>query len=98
MNKAKNTSKYSSVKIVICVAFFAYVVYTLVMQQFSISEKKNQLTVVNEQISQAQAEKEDLESQLEIVNTPEYIERVAREELGYAAPDEIVFIDATSQK
>lgn len=98
MNKAKNTSKYSAVKIVICVAFFAYVVYTLVMQQFSISEKKNQLVVVNEQISQAQAEKEDLESQLEIVNTPEYIERVAREELGYAAPDEIVFIDATSQK
>lgn len=98
MSKSRVKNKYSAIKAIICLAFFAYVGYTLITQQFSISEKKAQLKAVNEQIVQAQQEKEDLKSQLKTVNTPEYIEKVAREELGYAAPDEIVFIDATSKQ
>ena len=98
MSKSRVKTKYSAIKAVICLAFFAYVGYTLITQQFSISETKAQLKAVDEQLTQAQQEKDDLKSQLKIVNTPEYIEKVAREELGYAAPDEIVFIDATSKQ
>ena len=91
------TMKYKAIKVTICLVFFAYVGYTLISQQFSLSEKKAQLDAVKEQIVQANAEKEDLVTQSKTVNTDEYIEKVAREELGYAAPDEIVFIDATSK-
>lgn len=97
MEKKVTKNKFATIKVIICLAFFAYVGYTLISQQFSLSERKNQLNAVNEQITHAQKDKEDLELQLKTVNTPEYIEKVAREELGYAAPDEIVFVDATSK-
>ena len=89
--------KYKAIKVTICLTFIVYVGYTLISQQFSLAERKSQLNAVNEQITQAEKDKEELELQLKTVNTPEYIEKVAREELGYAAPDEIVFVDATSK-
>ena len=36
-----------------------------------------------------------LAEEKKMVNTPEWIEKYARFEMGYAAPDEIVFIDST---
>ena len=36
-----------------------------------------------------------LAEEKKMVNTPEWIEKYARSEMGYAAPDEIVFIDST---
>lgn len=97
MSKTKSKKKYSTIKLVISLLFFAYVGYVLIVQQFSISEKKSQISAIDDEITQATKENEYLDSQLKIVNTPEYIEKVAREELGYAAPDEIVFVDATSK-
>lgn len=97
MDKKATKNKYASIKIIICLVFFVYVGYTLISQQFSLSEKKAQLDAVNQQIVQANEEKEELVAQSKTVNTDEYIEKVAREELGYAAPDEIIFIDATSK-
>lgn len=95
--KKKQRNNYSLIKTVIFVAFIAFFGYTLITQQFAISEKKAELKSVNSQIEQAQAEKDELDQRLKTVNTPEYIEKVAREELGYAASDEIVFMDAASK-
>lgn len=97
MGKKVTKNKYKAVKVTICFVFFAYVGYTLISQQFSLSDKKAQLDAINEQIVQAKEETEELVTLSETVNTDEYIEKVAREELGYAAPDEIIFIDATSK-
>lgn len=96
--KKKQKNNYSLVKTVIFVALIAFFGYTLITQQFAISEKKAELKSVNSKIEQAQAEKSELDQRLKTVNTPEYIEKVARNELGYAAPDEIVFMDAASKK
>ena len=96
--KKKKKSNFSLAKTVIFAAFITFFGYTLITQQFSISEKKAELKAVNAQIEQAKSEKELIDEQLKTVNTPEYIERVARTELGYAAPDEIVFMDAGSKK
>ena len=94
----KNKTNYSLIKAIVCFVFVIFFGYTLITQQFSISAKKAELKELDQQMKQAEAEQEELENQLKTVNTPEYIEKVAREELGYAAPDEIVFMDATAVK
>ncbi len=94
----KNSKKFkrSAIKYVICFSFLAYVGYTFIAQQFVINSKKAELEAINAQIAEAEAEKKALEEKAKMVNTPEYIEEFARTELGYASPDEIVFIDATA--
>ena len=76
MSKSRVKTKYSAIKAVICLAFFAYVGYTLITQQFSISEKKAQLKAVDEQIVQAQQEKKDLNSQLKLSILPNILRRL----------------------
>ncbi len=95
--KKSKKGKRSVIKYVICFCFFAYVGYTFIIQQININSKKAELEAINEQIVIAESEKEALEDEKKKVNTPEYIEEVARTELDYAAPDEIVFIDATAR-
>ena len=95
----KNSKKFkrSIIKYLICFSFLAYVGYTFIAQQVVINSKKAELEAVNAQIAEAEAEKKALDKKAKMVNTPEYIEEFARTELGYAAPDEIVFIDATAE-
>lgn len=97
MNKKRKKVKSSPLKIFIFVAFFVYIGYIVITQQITINEKKAQLKSVNNNIVKAEEEKKSLDKEMKIVNTPDYIEKVARDELGYASPDEIVFVDATSQ-
>lgn len=95
--KKSKKGKRSLIKYIICFCFFTYVGYTFIMQQIVINNKKAELEAINEQIVIEESEKEALEEEKKTVNTPEYIEEVARTELDYAAPDEIVFIDATAR-
>lgn len=78
----------------VCCALI-YICFLLISQQFDLArlaEKENQ---INEQIVLAQREAAELAAQKEAANTDEYIERVAREKLGYMKPGEKVFIDAS---
>ena len=96
--KKNDKTNYSLIKAIVCFVFVIFFGYTLITQQFTISSKKAELKDLDQQIKQAEAQQAELNEQLKTVNTPEYIEKVAREELGYAAPDEIVFMDATAVK
>ena len=95
--KRNKKTRRSVIKYIICFGFFAYVGYTFIVQQITINNKKAELDVINEQIVAAESEKAALDEEKKTVNTPEYIEEVARTELNYAAPGEIVFIDATAK-
>lgn len=97
MNKKSKKAKRSPLKIFVFVLFFVYIGYTVITQQITINEKKAQLKNVNNSIVKAEEEKKSLDEEIKVVNTSDYIEKVARDELGYASPDEIVFVDATSQ-
>lgn len=48
---------------------------------------------LQQQLERAQARHDEIESLKQRVGTPEFIERVARDELGMVRPDEIVFTD-----
>ncbi len=80
------------------IAVFAFAVYTvvaLVNQQVQISEKRQELASVKQQIQIQEIKNEDIKHALSTGanESSDYIERVAREGLNLAKPGERVFVN-----
>ena len=87
--------KTNGVGVLVIVCFFIYVAYTFVSQQIDINNQKAEIEATEQQIVAENEKQKALVEEKKMVNTPEWIEKYARSEMGYAAPDEIVFIDST---
>lgn len=74
-----------------------YICGLFIAQQFDLSRLSSESKALDQQIADAQREHEELSEQKEASGTLEYIERVARDKLGYMKPEEKVFIDAKKQ-
>lgn len=93
-NKKK---KYNLKKIAVFAGVFVFIVYAgyvLIWQQFTISKKNAEIDALQQQITEASDETERLKQELEEVNDPEYLERIAREKLGLVQANERVFVDS----
>lgn len=81
--------------------FFAlavlYLAISLISAQFELMTKKQEYENVVEQRERIELEVEDTRSLLEEGEDAVYIERIARERLGYANPGEKVFVDVQSE-
>ena len=78
-------------------AIVLYMCILFISQQADLSRLAKEGERLDQQITQAEREHEELEAEKEASGTPEYIERVARDKLGYMKPEEKVFIDAKKQ-
>ena len=74
-----------------------YLVVSMVLNQVEIRTKRQQLQTVEQQLETQQAQNEELQRILESGSDQELIEQVARDKLGYAKPNERVFVDATGK-
>ena len=68
---------------------------TLAGMYQEIREKEKEAEQIQAQIAEQQAENERLQAVVDGGDEQEYIERVAREKLGYVMPDEKVYYDIT---
>ncbi len=68
-------------------------VITLIQLQIEISARKQELTEIDKKISDQDQQNKELKSLLALGNDKAYIERFARDRLGFAYPDERVYID-----
>ena len=96
-NQKKPKRKLNVKKMVMVIAvtgFAIYFVYVLIWQQFTIGKKNSEIDALQTQIETAKQETDKLQSELEKVNDPEYLERMARERLGLVEANERVFVDA----
>ncbi len=75
----------------------AVVVFQLVNLQMQISKKSDELQTLQQQVEQQEQENEQLQSQLDNGITDEYIEKIAREKLGYVSPFERIYVDITQE-
>lgn len=80
-------------KKVLFVVVASYVIYIFASQQQTLNKYKTEINQYDEKIQEAQETKESLLSMKENVNSPEYIEKIAREKLGMYLPNERVYID-----
>ncbi len=69
---------------------------TFLQQQKSIASAQARIDELNKTLSDLQLTASALESDLEFSKTDAYIERIAREELGYVRNGEIKFVEGES--
>ena len=99
----KEKKKLSKIKInskklgifLLFLLLLVYTTYTFVSQHIKLSQREKIATEVLEEINNANLEQEQLEKELENANSPEYLEKMAREKLGLVKPNERVFVDVT---
>ena len=74
-----------------------YLSINLISAQFELMTKKQELANIQAQKDRLQLEVADTQSLLDEDRDEVYIERIARERLGYANPGEKVYIDIQSE-
>ncbi len=72
--------------------------FTFVEQQVEISVLKERKLGIEKQIKQEEKELKKLQNTLNQMDTPQFIEKQAREQLGMIKPGETVYIDLTKKK
>lgn len=76
--------------------FIVYAVITIINQQFSISELKKTEQAAVSKIESVRKDNDRLMEMINNANSVEYIEKMAREQLGLVKPGERVYIDQSS--
>lgn len=75
----------------------AYLVLSLISLQVEIVAKRQQLANVQALVAEQEAENTELQRTMEAEDETAYIERIAREKLGYVSPDEQVYVDMSGK-
>lgn len=92
--KVKNR-KHSIILAVLFCALVCYFVATLISLQAKVRAQENTVNDLKAQYQQQLDENTELEMIIEDGNESEYIERIAREQYGYAKPEERVYYDSS---
>ena len=93
----QNLKKKFNISSVLFLLAIAYLAISLVNAQFELMTKKQELSSIQTQKDRLELEVADTRSLLEEGQDEVYIERIARERLGYANPGEKVYIDIQSE-
>lgn len=78
---------------VLLIGFVIYFVVLFTNQQLQINEYNVKLDYVENKIKDAEKKTDEIKAKQEKTNDSDYIESVAREELGLVKPYEKIFID-----
>ena len=85
--------KFFNIRIIAVVCAVAYLSVSLITAQFDLMTKKQQLAILEQQHQKVELETQDIERMLEYEDEETYVERIARQRLGYANPNEKIFKD-----
>ena len=85
--------KILNIRIIAVVCVVVYLSVSLISAQFDLMTKRQQLAILEQQQQRVEMETQDIRRVLEIEDEAEYVERIAREKLGYANPNETVYKD-----
>ena len=86
--KRSGTTRFVAV---ILLALSVCVVVNVAIQLNTYVLLRGQVEDLEKQIEEEKQKKEEYSNQMEYYSTDEYIEKIAREQLGLVMPDEIVF-------
>lgn len=79
------------------VVIIGYIAILIFKQEMYISELNSQTSAAQQRLEQAQRENEALTEEKQKLRQPEYIEKVAREELGMTRPGEVPYISSENK-
>ena len=87
------SKKITLAKKIVFIAIVIYAIITVIKQQKVLNTYDEQENNLKAQIFEASEYQEKLKNEKENVNSPEYIEALAREKLGMYLPNERVYVD-----
>lgn len=96
--KTKMRVQKSLIARVALMAFGAYLAYSLISFQVDIARKRATLDEVKQQYDEQVIANEELQRTLDTYGTDEFVERMAREKLGYAYADEHFYVDISGTR
>ncbi len=79
----------------IVLVLLVYFISTLVSAQVQINNKREELQQIEQKCEEQQVANKELERQIMLYQDEEYVQRAAREELGYGTADEKLYIDSS---
>lgn len=79
------------------VVVIGYLGCLIVKQEMYLSEINQQTITTQKQLDEATEQNKNLKTEKENLQKPEYIERVARDELGMTKPGEVPYISSENQ-
>jgi cell division protein FtsB len=88
-----NRRKKSKMGLIIVLALVGYFVYTFINQQGILAEKQKTLDAFNDKYKKEMQLNSDLKKKKEIINSSQYAEDVARQELDMVKQGERIFVD-----
>jgi cell division protein FtsB len=97
MQKRNKRKKSSTLKKILLSILAVYVVYVFIQQQMMLNSYKEQEKYYIAKINEEKAKAERLERLKTLYSTDLYIERIARDKLGFIKPGERVFIDISNR-
>ena len=90
-----NIIKFQKIFKLIVIVLVIYSIYNFINQQAKISEYDHEIKMYQDQIATLNEQKTDLETTKANINSQEYIENMARENLDMYRPNERVYIDVS---
>lgn len=85
--------KNKLIKKIVFIAILVYAIITFINQQKILNNYSEQKKNLNSQIAEASDYQTQLNEEKDNVNSPEYIESIAREKLDMYLPNERVYVD-----
>lgn len=79
------------------VVVIGYLGCLIIKQEMYLSEINQQTIATQKQLDEAAEQNKNLKTEKENLQKPEYIERVARDELGMTKPGEVPYISSENQ-
>lgn len=74
-----------------------YVLYAFIQQQFALNNYNREISSLKSDIEEMENELTKLNDLESVYKSDEFIERVARERLGFVRSDETLFVDITGK-
>ncbi len=71
-----------------------YFCYVIILQQTELYKIRREMDVVNTRLAEAEGVNKNLTAEKEKLSMTEYIEKIAREQLGLVKPGEVPYIPA----
>ncbi len=85
--------KNKLLKRILILVIAVYAIFTLINQQKTLNQYSDNCDELHTKIADAQEEKDELTKQKENVNSLEFIEQMAREQLDMYYPNERVYVN-----
>lgn len=92
MARRERTQRHTILRVAF-LAFAVYVAVSFTVMQVDIAKRKDELASVQSELREQEYIKSEITDILNSGENTEYIMKIAREKLGFAFPDEEIFVD-----